>query len=401
LIDVKPHQRAAGDRVYDLVSFRRFAYLAGEPRSGKTRTALYVAERMGVHCLLVLTKKNAIPGWHSEIADSGYVGDVCVTNYEQAGKLRAGDFDLVILDEAHNLGNRGRPTQRFRTIRAIAWHEPLICLSGTPVVETPLAIYHQTAISKHGPFSKFRNFYQFWRAWGIPSERWVGPRQVEQYDKAKSGLLEEIGHVTVTMTQADAGITQGARDRVHVVELDAWTLENLNYIARESFFPGVDAGWPLESDMAVRAALHQIETGAIAEPCGHIQILPNREVLDYCLGRFSPDRTAIMCHYRATREKFGPLYPHVFSSNAHAEGVDLSGFEYHVVVNTDYSGAKFVQRRERSVRMDQEGGRTVHHIVTDGGISQAVYESVSGKRDFNLRAFREWRSEATRSPVRT
>jgi hypothetical protein len=57
-------------------------------------------------------------------------------------------------------------------------------------------------------------------------------------------------------------------------------------------------------------------------------------------------------------------------------------------MNTGFSGAKHVQRRDRITNMNVTDDRVVHHIVTSGGISKDVYEAVSLKRDYNLAMFR-------------
>ena len=388
----KPHQIETAARLVEHLQETGFCYLAGEPRTGKTRTALKAISDAGYTKPLVLTKKNAIAGWCSEMSAVG-VG-AFVTNYEQAPKLSSDDFDIVILDEAHNLGSRGKPSKRFKAIQAIAWNKPLLCLSGTPVVETPLAIYHQTAISRYGPFSQFNTFYQFFRGYGVPSPIFLGGRMVESYTRIKPELLDVISNHTVTLTQDDAGITHQARDHEHLVSLTPSTLALIKSALRDSVININGREIILESDMAVRAAVHQIETGALLVD-DEIVELDNSEVLEYCLQRFAPDETAIMAHYRSTRQKFDAFYPSIYSSNAHAEGVDLSHYKHFVIVNGDYSGAKFVQRRERITNMNVKSERVVHHITTNG-LSKDIYEAVSRKRDFNLGSFRQFAQQHRR-----
>lgn len=390
----KPHQIKASQQVADKVKAQGITLLAGSPRSGKTRTAIRAAQLLGWKKVLVLTKKQAVSGWAKELDAVGVTG-FTVTNYEQAPKLRQ-EYDGVIADESHNLGAVPKPTKRVRDARRLAANCPVILLSGTPAVETALAVFHQFVITKRTPF-KHRNFYQFFAEWGVPDSIYIHGRRVEQYKKCKPELLDEIGKYTVTMTQEDAGITAQAIDRVHEVQLTDTTKALINEAVTDSVITIDGKVCPLESEMAVRVALHQIETGGLKLGDDYVN-LGNREVLDYLLKHFDPADTAVMAHYKATRNVLEPHYPHIYSSNGACEGVDLSHYKHFVIVNSDFSGARFIQRRERIVNMNVTDERVVHHIVTDGGISKDVYESVSSKRDFNLRSFRQWRQQH-RQPI--
>ena len=60
-----------------------------------------------------------------------------VTNYEQVGsmdgakynlKLKPSDYQLVIIDESHNLGAIPKPSGRIKLIRKLCWELPHIHL---------------------------------------------------------------------------------------------------------------------------------------------------------------------------------------------------------------------------------------------------------------------------------
>lgn len=386
-----PHQIRAAYEANEVLRQHRLAYIFGEPRSGKTRTALKIASSF--KNVLVLTPKAAISGWHKEIKAIGHTAPITVTNYEQAPKLRA-EYDFVVIDEAHRLGKVGKPTQRVKDIRAITGQAPCLYLSGTPIVETPLAIYYQWIVCRHTPL-KFRNFYDFFRAYGEPSMIKLHGRWVEQYKKSKPELLEVIEPYIVRMTQKDAGIADSvqAKDKLHVVSLERETHKLIKTIQEDKVATVAGEVIAFESDIKERMAVHQIESGALRID-DHIVELPNNEVIDYMLRTFgdSPD-VALMAHFHSTRQKLERHFKqaHIYSSTAHAEGVDLSHYRHFVIVNADYSGAKFVQRRERLVNVNKTGESVVHHIVTNAGVSSLVYEMTSKKRDFNLRCYRELR----------
>ena len=384
-----PHQIRASDEALSILLLSGCVLVAGEPRVGKTRTAIRMVELSPARNALVLTKKAAIKGWQSEIDAVKPEKIITVTNYEQAPKLLA-EFDLVILDESHNLGKVGKPNQRFKAVKAITWGCPIILLSGTPTVESALQIYHQTAVSKHSPFKQHKNFYSFFREYGIPDPVWVQGRSIEQYKKAKPALEHLIDTFTVKVTQSDAGISAQANDVVHTVELDLETEDLIREIVQEGVAFSGGRQLVFDTDMGVRMAVHQIESGALLYE-DELLLLDNGEVVAYILDTWGDSHElGLMVHYRSTKLKLRQWFKKasIYSSQGDAEGVDLSALKHFVIVNTGFSGAKHVQRRDRITNMNVTDDRVVHHIVTSGGISSDVYQAVSLKRDYNLAMFR-------------
>jgi hypothetical protein len=388
-----PHQIDKSDQLEVILRKHYLACLWGAPRSGKTRTAIRtVANLINDKACLVLTKKAAIPGWLSEIQACNPKTNFYVTNYEQAPKLSGEPFSMVIIDESHNLNKVGKMTQRFKNIRQLVYHKPVIFLTGTPAIEKQAGLFYQLGVSKFSPF-QFKSFYEFFRNYGVSNQLWIGGRAIEQYDKVKPTLMAKVMPYVVSMTQVDAGITCEARDQVHLVTLSEQTKSLIDTISKEGVATINGTTYVFESDMAVRAAIHQIETGAVLLE-GDIVQLPNDEVIAYIARIFGdkPD-VALMAHFRSTRHKLAKALPraHIYSSDGHAEGVNLAHYKHFVIVNSGYSGAKFVQRRERIVNINRTTEAIVHHIITDGGISEAVYNAVSNKLDYNLRLFRDAR----------
>ena len=381
----KPHQIQASDDAWEILEKQGLVALFGLPRTGKTRTAIRVAALAGAKNVLVLTRKAAIPGWKSELAAVQPAAEYTVTNYEQVTKLEGG-YDLLLLDESHNLGKTGRPTNRVKDIRALCYNIPLVTLTGTPTIETPLGIYHQWCVTKYSPFRKFKNFYQFFREYGVPNPIWVNGRSIEPYKTAKTTLQPLIEQYAIRVSQDDAGIEHQAQDVVHRVELDWGT----DAMIREILDDGVSDGYAFDTDIGVRTAVHQIEAGALLYD-EELVMLDNTEIVDYLRVTFGDTSdVAIFTHFRSTREKLRHYFKHaqLLSSVADAEGVDMSHMKHMVIVNTGYSGAKCAQLRERVVNMNRTTEAKVHYIITDGGISDDVYQAVSKKVDYNLAAFR-------------
>lgn len=383
------HQEEKAEECWNILKEKGYVYLAGKPRSGKTYTAILTAEKSSkIHSILVLCPKAAIPGWkkftegNSILSHSYYI-----TNYEQAHKI-TGKFDLVIIDESHNLGKLGKPNTRILNIRKLCKDLPHIHLSGTAIVESPNGIFHQMWISKYNPF-KFKNFYEFFRFYGKPYYIKAMGRDIQQYDKADlDRLMPLIDEFTVYMTQEDAGIDTNiqATDVVHYVELSKDTKALYNYIQEHQMIE-LTHGHHLVCDsvMKLRTSLHMIESGVVKIDEDYIE-LGNTEKIDYIKETFGDSEdVGIMCNFVGERRMLERHFTRakIYSSTSHAEGVDLSHLHHFVIMSSGYSGAKFIQRRERIINVQGSNTLKVHHIIVKGAISEQVYKSTSKKKDFN------------------
>ncbi|RLA69422.1 MAG: hypothetical protein DRG30_10200 [Epsilonproteobacteria bacterium] len=402
-----PHQLEFADRLWDILSVKGYAYLAGLPRSGKTLTAILTAEKSKkIHSVLVLTKKAAISGWHkfTEDEELELAHSYHITNYEQAHKLKPADYDLVIIDESHNLGTLAKPSKRIVTIKKLCYNMPHIHLSGTAIVESPCGIYHQMFISKYTPFP-FKNFYDFFRRYGKPYYIKAAGRDIQQYDKALDTLMPVINEFTLYMTQEHAGISKSvqATDKIHYVELDSDTKELYNRLQKdqiasieEGMFSNIPAAYKhigsieaydlvCDTVMKLRTSLHMLEAG-VAKVEDEYLMLGNTEKIDYIKKTFGDTKdTGIMSHFVGERMLLEKHFKNaqLFSSSADAEGVDLSHLKNFVILSSDYSGSKFVQRRDRIVNINGSSTTVVNHILVKKAISEAIYLSVSKKLDFN------------------
>lgn len=281
---------------------------------------------------------------------------------------------------------------------------PHIHLSGTAIVESPNGIYHQMSISKYSPF-KHSNFYDFFRVYGKPYYITAAGRDINQYDKADlEKLMPVINSFTVYMTQEDAGIDSSlqAVDKLHYVELSTETKKLYNRLQDHQiakiqwgclaeYKDGSTCPEEFEEDlvcdtvMKLRTSLHMLESGVVKIDDEYIE-LGNTEKIDYIKNTFGDNEgVGIMCHFVGEQQLCRKHFKHatIYSSTADAEGVDLSHLTDFIIMSSGYSGAKFIQRRERIINTEGSNTLLVHHILVKKAISEQVYNKVSKKQDFN------------------
>ena len=91
-------------------------YLAMQVRTGKTITSLHIASLMGAKQVLFVTKKKAISSIQDDFNRSNCLYIFIVTNYESLQNYHA-DYDLIIIDEAHSLGQYPQPSIRTQHLK--------------------------------------------------------------------------------------------------------------------------------------------------------------------------------------------------------------------------------------------------------------------------------------------
>lgn len=401
------HQMEKAAECWEILKVYGYVYLAGKPRSGKTYTAIQVAETSSkINSVLVLTPKAAINGWLKFTENNTHLKHrYYITNYEQAHKLVSRDYDLVIIDESHNLGTLAKPSQRIKTIKKLCYNMPHIHLSGTAIVESPNSIFHQMGLSKYTPF-KHKNFYSYFKEFGEPYYIKVSGREITQYDRCKlDKLMPIINGFTVYMTQEDGGISKDVQavDKLHYIELgkDVKNLynklqeHNIADVYRDTMFweDGTECekldkqklSLVCDTEMKLRTSLHMLESGVVKMGDEYIE-LGNREKVNYVKKVFGDNGdVGIMCNFVGERRLLAKFfdYAELYSSSAHAEGVDLSHLKYFIIFSSNYSGSKFIQRRDRIINTEGSNTTTVHHLLVKKAISEQVYKKVSKKQDFN------------------
>lgn len=174
---------------------RERAYLADDMGLGKSAQACVAASRVRSRHTLVIAPASTIPNWEREWQQWGNAGVFAAVSYSNRRKLQTalgGNWDVVILDEAHYVKNpSAKRTRAALAIAAEAKHAWL--LSGTPMPNHPGELYAPMSVlwpevlvelgigSHHDWIDRFCQYKMIrYSQWGPPKSKIFGARNLDQ-----------------------------------------------------------------------------------------------------------------------------------------------------------------------------------------------------------------------------
>lgn len=373
------HQLELSELGYNVLKQHMICYLAMEERTGKTLTAILIAEMCDIDSVLVITKKNAIGGWTDTLRRFPHKKKYNVTNYHQAHKFAR--HDLLILDEAHNyISGYPKQSKLHRTIQNISVHTPIIYLSATPHAQGYQMLYHQFALSTWSPWRKYKSFYNWFQYYGVPEHAWYNGRQVPVYTTTKEHLIvPEIEHLFITRTRKQLGFDHEPVDKLHYIELDEATKACYNQLMADKYFNFGDHELICDTPMKLRTSLHMLE-GGVAKINDEYISLSNIEKIAYIKRVWGDtEELVIYYHYIAEGIKLRKAFKkaQILQATSYAEGIDLAHVDTIVMYSQDFSTAKHTQRRARQASQDRDKPITVHFLLVKKAVSEQVYNIVS------------------------
>ena len=123
------HQQNAVNRLRDLLREHRGALLADEAGLGKTYVAAALLREASRPLLIVPAALRVM--WRDALAAAGASATTISYSALSRGSVPSGDFDLLVLDEAHHA--RTASTLRYAAIASLASRARVLLLTATPV----------------------------------------------------------------------------------------------------------------------------------------------------------------------------------------------------------------------------------------------------------------------------
>lgn len=380
------YQTTLAKEGYGILKENMLVYLAMEERTGKTLTAILIAEQSAVQRVLVITKKKALSGWTETLDAFSHTKSYTVTNYHQACKYLP-VYDLIILDESHNyISTYPKPGKLWKDVAKLTKNTPLIFVSATPHAQGPQQLFNQFALSSWSPWWKHKNFYTWFQVYGKPYTLEINSINIPQYDRVHNDLiLGVVDHLFITKTREELGFEHEPEDKLHYVKLSGDTKWVYNELLEHDLVE-LNAGTLVcDTNPKLRTSLHQLEGGTI-KIGDERHILVNDEKIQLILGLFGDDPSlVIMYNYIAEAEKLAKYFKNarILQATSYAEGVDLHEYDNLVIYSQDFSTARHTQRRARQCNKKRTKPITVHYLLVKKAISDQVYKTVSlNKKNF-------------------
>ena len=419
---------------------------------GKTRVAIEVI-RKRARRVLVVCPKAVIPVWPREISKycgatawmslprrdswtvreyarrvdemlrgprNGYV-QVVVVNYEAVWRRPLGDvlyqaakdglLDMVVLDESHRAKSAGSKVSKYLAMlgKAVPYR---LCLSGTPMANSPLDVYGQYRFLDRSIFgTNHERFLQTYAVMGGPDRNFIVGFKNQQDLMAR---FRSIAYTCRIEDIADrAKLPAQLPDTTIPVNLPARDMRSLRDLNRE-FVAECGSGFITASNVLVKmlrmqqicAGFCEVESGP-AGPSGVMDLnhakgdaladlLQDVDGRAVVFGVFTHDMDEIRdASRRSGRASFelsgraneleewtgsdrGVLAVQI---QAGAEGVDMTCASTAIYFSLPHSLALYEQSRARIHRPGQTRPTRFIHVVAEDTLDVSMLESLRSKRD--------------------
>ena len=397
-MEIRDYQERISDEASEILDEHGLCYLAMECRTGKTLTALATATKYGASSVLFLTKLKAIASVKADYALLSPSYEIEVTNYESSHKC-AGNYDLIILDEAHCLGAYPKPSKRAEQVKKLCEGLPVLYLSGTPSPESYSQLYHQLWVCDRSPFAQYPNFYKWAKAGYVAiREKRVNGYRINDYSRANHEKIDkEISHLIITYTQNEAGFTSEIEDHVFTCHMSDKVRYLLQTLQRRRICEYDGQTITGDTPAKLMGKLHQLSGGTVIADNGD-HLIVDRIKAQFIRKRFGGMKIAVFYVYQAEADLLRSTFPKwtdspeefqsssdkVFISQIRRarEGVRLDTADAIVFYSLEYSYLSYEQGRNRIASKERTAPAQVYFAVSDCGIDGDILEAVKAKQDF-------------------
>lgn len=404
-MQLRPYQIEISDKAVCLLNFYKIAYLSMQVRTGKTLTAFETAKKYGAKKLLFVTKLKAIQSIKSD--SKHYHGiDLTVINFESVNKA-TGEYDLIIIDEAHSLGAFPKPSKRAKKLKVICKNKPIIYLSGTPAPESHSQLYHQFYVSSFSPFAQYSNFYKWAADFVDVKKKKINGFDINDYHNAKPDMINKhTNHFFLAKTQLDAGFDVAIEEVILNVPLDDLQKTIISRLLSDKVVTG-KSGEVILADTPVKlqSKIHQVCSGTVKAESGQILTISTTKA-QYIKEYFKGLKIALFYKFIGEFEVLKNTFedwtndPEYFQKNggtylgqfvSSREGVRLDTADAIVFYNIDFSYLSYEQAKNRIISKEREKKAVLYWIFSNDKLSiePKIHKAVLNKTDYTNYFFKK------------
>jgi len=385
-----------------ILNDNKILYLSMEVRTGKTHTALAIAK--DYKNVLFITKKKAISSIKDDMFTAKHSFNLEVINYESVHKV-SGDYDLIILDEAHRLGAFPKQPKTLRLIKKIAHLKPIIYLSGTPTPESYSQIYHQLDVSTFSPFKQWKSFYKWSHEFVNIKQMMINGFSINDYKDAKRDKIDEhCKHLFISYTQGQAGFVNRINETVLYIPMGDTVKSLIERLTKDGIVEGKEEVILAETAVKMQNKIHQLSSGTIKFESGNTMVIDTAKA-EFIKSHFKGEKIAIFYKFKAELEMLQSVFNNlvydvedfkniensIFASQilSGREGINLSNADSLIFINIDFSATSYLQARDRLSSMSRTKENNVYWLFSHKGIEEKIYQTVQKKEDYTLSYFKK------------
>lgn len=421
-----------------------------EMGTGKTRVAIDVAfARNTVRRVLVVCPKAVVPVWRENLEKftedhstwccwdtqkgsvkakaedlrkwmpNPHIKQFIIMNYDSVWRAPMGDLilrfgiDMVVLDESHRAKAAGSKVSKYLALlgKRVKYK---MCLSGTPMANSPLDIYGQYRFLDHTIFGTSHYYFlQEYAVMGGPERRFVvGFRNQKELNRrfrllaysCKMSDIKDRIKLPDALPPTKHMVRLPARDMKTCRELSADFIAECgtsnvvvkNVLGKMMRLQQIASGFCVVQDSPVdlprTEELNTVKEDALCDMLTDIS--PEAPVVVFCVFRHDLDAIA-RAATKAKRESFeisgsrnqlaewkkakGAVL--AVQIQAGAEGIDMTISNHAVYYSIPHSLALYNQSKARLYRPGQKNAVSFHHILAEGTIDVAMYKALVRKED--------------------
>lgn len=402
-MELRDYQKEITKVGSEILSSLKILYLGMEVRTGKTLTALSIAQNTGFKNILFITKKLSIKSIQHDYNIGSFSFYITIINNESLHTIDKNEkFDLIISDEHHRNSAYPKPNTSAKLIKERYGNLPMIFLSGTPTAESGSQWYHSFWVSNMSPFKQYKNFYAWAKDFTVPKIKYLGYAQVNDYSVSIDSKIHDIiDKYIITFTQKQAGFTSEISEQILYFNHSETQNKIIKQLLDTNICQGSKETILADTGAKLMSKIHQVSNGTIIFESGNSAIIDNSKAL-FLFEKFKGYKIALFYYYKKEYDLLKSVFGEILTDNLQefdstdkcialqqssgSEGISLKNAKYLVYYSFGFSGCKYIQGRDRLTTKEREENNVIF-CFAEKSINEKVYNVIKNKKTYTEKLF--------------